>query len=209
MAKPAKQVSDFDSTKSKAEGENFVEGEAPGSSIQQDGFYFEGLGYLEDFEDKFLPSDSEGTGDWFVVKVDGMTGAHAQPYTKGDVRRLSHFVNGINDDGTIPNKTKVASGLKRLLSLNAIRLATKEEINEALYNNGKVSEMLPDSADLAVEREKRIRAEQELEGLRARLGMAETVRASMSVPTSDQPELGGTGDRKIEKDDWDLEEDKK
>ena len=150
-----------------AQGESFS-GQIPGETVVKKprGIYIEGLGDLADNElDVPEEDESEGEGDFAVVLVDLLTGAGGVSYTKGDVRRMSKFVNGFSDKSKV---TVARSEARRLFDLNSIRFVSEEEKGHKKI----VIEARQETSEVQLERERRIRAERENNRLREQLANA-------------------------------------
>lgn len=154
---------------------------------EQKSIVLEGLGDIFDTENPEFnvptEEESEGQGEWMVVMVDIMTGANGVNYTKGDVRRLSKFVNGYGDKEKV---SEVRNEVRRLFSAGAIRQATSSEKGQRKVEIGSG----PANVEANREREERIRLEQENEALRLQLAQSEGVR---QAGTMTRPE-GTTGE---------------
>lgn len=98
---------------------------------------------------------AEGEGEFYVVTVDALIGADGVAFTKGDVRRLSKFINNYGDE---KHRDEVYKAFQRLEELKAIRPADLRESEQSKIDIDKV-----DVIDARQEQLRRIAAEQELE----------------------------------------------
>lgn len=178
------------------EGENFIKGPPPGSSIANVDYTFEQLGDLMQFQPTTEKEVSEGSGEWMTVLADYVSGAKGQPLFKGQVRRLSNFVTdyAVNDD------TKAA--VLRLIQLGAIRKSLREEIAAGVAHITPESE----SPEVRAERAKRMIAEDRLAALERQMSVApsvttdvpvdQTVVTTETAPPKDEDEWGESDEKK-------------
>lgn len=121
----------------------------------------EGLGYLEDFETNVNKMRTTGDkGQAFVVLVDSL----ATPDQEGRVKgQIIHLVD-LDPDFDKPkrDKNETAKIVRRLLELNAIRLADSEE---ATKDRVEVTES-NETPEVRAERQKRIELENEIKALK-------------------------------------------
>lgn len=184
-----------------AEGSTAITGAAPGQMEYGD-IHLEDLGRLSDFPDSASIDDpEEGTGEWCVVLVDFMSGAgEHDAFTKGDVRRISRIVPGYANPEV--DRNLVRSRVKRLLQIQAIRLASREEAGKGRIEVSFESE----SASVQAERQRRMAVEQENEILRERLGLA---RDAQIMATPGQAGASEAAQEAVAADpSWDEDDDK-
>lgn len=160
MAKQQRKKSEADKSMLEAVGDVIV-GDSPGATAFHN-IEFEGLGKLIDFPRAAGEEDTEeGTGEWCTVEADYMTGADGVGYKRGDVRRLSKFVQGYSDM-TDSTKDAVREEIRRLMEVGAFRIAAPDEQGAGSVDLGPRFV----SHEVTSERSRRIKAERELEELR-------------------------------------------
>jgi hypothetical protein len=141
------------------DGDNTIKGPHPGASIKKNDMTFEDLGDLMTFEEPKPDKEAEGRGEFMTVLSDYLSGADGMPHYKGEVVRLSKLVtNYAPDDAT-------RASVLRLLNIDAIRKATRQEIAAGVANVTLESE----SPEVRKERQLRMAAEAELAQFKAQM----------------------------------------
>ena len=141
-----------------------ITGPAVGASMKRSDVHLEDLGYLDELPD-VEDLEGEGTGDKCVVIIDYLCGANGNGFVRGDVRRLSKFINGYENPKVSRDVIKAAA--KRLFVIGAIRKATAEEMGEAWVEITEATE----TDAFQQERAKRVAAEQRLAELEEQFGV--------------------------------------
>lgn len=137
-----------------------ITGAAPGTSEPvrrpSDGITLSigGLGLASEVKTNDDPE--YGEGEYVVVLTDILTGLN-QSYPKGSVRKISNFIANYGDEA---HRDQNLADATRLFDLKAIRLANREE-----HGKGQV-ELVNESDELRMERERRRKAEEELDQFR-------------------------------------------
>lgn len=153
-----------------------ITGTAPGTSEPvrrpSDGITLS-IGGLGSMSEVVADDDPEyGEGEYVVVLSDVLSGVR-QSYPKGTVRKISNFIQNYGDE---KHREQNLADATRLFDLKALRLANREEIGK-----GQV-ELVNETDELRLERERRRKAEEELDQFRK----AASLDASLEVEPGQQ-----------------------